>query len=593
MDEFKKTNQPGPVTENARWLHELKYRTCGEDFSESMTRIADTLTATPDDFRKLRAILLDQSFLPAGRIQSAIGTGRAGATAHNCFVSQTIEDNSESIMQSVANAFQTLRTGGGIGYNFSNLRPEGARIKSIGSVSSGPVSFMHIYDSVCKTVSAAGHRRGAQMGCIDVSHPDIWKFIHAKTGGNQETLSAFNLSVFVSDDFMRAVEDDGVFDLHFEGVAYDTIKARKLYDAIMRSTWDWAEPGLLFGDTINKRNNLWYCEKLAATNPCGEQPLPSHGACLLGSMNIVKYVRPPLSSEDSNYIDYTSLAADVGVAVRALDAVMEESNYPLEEQRLEAINKRRIGLGVTGVASALTAIAGCEVYGSPAYIKEQNKILETIRDNAYLTSIELAKEFGAFPLFDSEKYLSVAQGTFASTLPAAIQKLIRKHGIRNSHLTSIAPTGTISMCADNVSSGIEPVFSVETTRTIQTEDGPTTVQIVDYALLKWGLRAQEASAVTAEQHLLVLANAQRFVDSAVSKTCNVSPDMPWEDFKALYLKAWHLGCKGITTFNSGGKRFGMMAPTLADDSVPRKVSLRDEGATCYVDLETGQKDCGE
>lgn len=564
----------GPVTEIGEWIHGWKYRQKGESFREFSNRVAGALTETEEEFLVFRDVIGDQRFLPGGRVQSAVGSARE-VTPYNCFVMDTIEDDSESILRVHSEAFQTMRLGGGVGYDFSRLRPNGDRIKTLDSVASGPVSFMGMFDAACKTIASAGHRRGAQMGVLRVDHPDIQEFVHAKQ--NTTNLTAFNVSVGITDKFMEAVLCDDKFSLHFDGEERGTIHARALWEQIMRSTWDWAEPGVLFVDRINDSNNLRYAEQISATNPCGEQPLPPNGACLLGSFNLVKYV---VKSDDLGYrMDWAKLMADIPVVVRAMDRVIDIATYPLPAQEYEAKNKRRMGLGITGLANA-GEVQGFP-YGSPEFVQFTADVLKCIRDYAYRASIELAKEKGAFPLLDKARYLE--EGTFASTLPDYIKADIREYGIRNSHLLSIAPTGTISISADNVSSGIEPVFSTRYDRTIQTEAGARVVPVEDYSVREWGVVPKTTAQCTAQDHLAVLLEAQKYVDSACSKTCNVNPDMSWEEFKDIYIKAWRGGAKGCTTFNPGGKRFGILVDPESQQA--------GEVLACYVDPETGERSC--
>jgi len=561
----------GPQTPFAQNLHAEKYRGEGESFREYANRVAAALT-DKDQFHEFRDILLRQSFLPGGRIQSAVGSTR-DTTPYNCYVSGTIEDSltdgQGSIMSRAKQAARTMQMGGGIGYDFSTLRPRGAEIRKLGSRSSGPISFMGIFNAICQTIASAGHRRGAQMGVMRVDHPDIEEFIHAKQ--NSDSLTGFNVSIGVTDEFMLAVENDSDFDLRFGGQTYRTVRAHALWDKIMRSTWDWAEPGVLFIDRINEMNNLRYCEEIVATNPCGEQPLPPFGACLLGSFNMTKYV---VRNHDIYEFDYLGFAKDIAPVVAAMDRVIDVARYPLYEQEKEAKSKRRMGLGVTGMANAVEAVTGHK-YGSVGYIREQTKLLSILRNETYRASAFLAKERGAFPEFDSEEYL---QGEFVQTLPEDVRDLIREHGIRNSHLTSIAPTGTISLTADNVSSGIEPVFAYSVDRTVQGFDGPVNYTIEDYGYKFFGVQGKTSQDVTAQEHIDVLCNAQELVDSAVSKTCNVSPDMPWDDFKDLYMRAWKLGAKGCTTFNPGGKRMGILK------------AKTEEPSSCRI-TEDGRREC--
>lgn len=575
----------GPNLPISQEIHAEKYRGEGESFREAMGRVASALKDGEDHYREFRDILLDMRFMPAGRVQSAMGSIKS-VTPYNCFVSGTIEDSfvagSGSIMERAKEAATTMRMGGGIGYDFSTLRPRGALIKKLNSRSSGAISFMEIYDAICRCVASSGHRRGAQMGVLRVDHPDIEEFVRAKQ--NETNLRGFNISIAITDKFMEAVAAGEKFPLTFGGETYREIDAANLWETIMRSTWDWAEPGVLFIDQINRMNNLNYCETIAATNPCGEQPLPPHGACLLGSFNLVKYVKEVYShpsGEERNFrFDWQLFTQDVHPVVRAMDNVVDRATYPLYEQEKEAKSKRRMGLGVTGLANAAEALG--YRYGSPEFLRFENQVLARLARECYAVSAELAEEKGAFPLY-SEKFLESKYLEFitAGQSPALFD-LIEKNGLRNSHLTSIAPTGTISLCADNVSSGIEPVFSHGYDRTIQTFDGPRVERVDDYGVREFGVKGKTAAEVTAQEHVDALTTASQWVDSAVSKTCNVSPDMPWEDFKAIYFRAWEGGAKGCTTFNSGGKRFGVLNADVEEAEVEK---------ACYVDPETGRREC--
>ena len=567
-----------PVSEET---HASKYRSHGETFKECCNRIANELKDDDEHYHKFRDILLDMRFLPAGRVQAAMGSSKK-VTGFNCFVSGTIADSfvegEGNIMQRATEAAATMRMGGGIGYDFSTLRPSGDLIRSLESSASGPVSFMDIYNSICNTIASAGHRRGAQMAVLRIDHPDIEAFIYSKQ--NSDKLTGFNISIAVTDEFMVAVENGTDFDLKWEGRTYRTVDARNLFEKIMRSNWDYAEPGVLFIDRINEKNNLYYCETIAATNPCAEQPLPPFGACLLGSFNLAAYIKEASKHEIFNDLiqykfDWTQLRRDIPVVVRAMDNVTDRTTFPLKAQRKEAENKRRMGLGITGTANAGEVMG--YVYGSSAFVNFEGKVLRAINEGCYRASTELAKEKGPFPLFDKEKFL---RGGFVRTsLSQRTKEAIKKNGIRNSHLTSIAPTGTISLCADNISSGIEPVFSLSMKRTIIGPNGPVIESIDDYGARVFGVRGKVSSKCTADDHLSVLIEAYKWVDSAVSKTCNVSPTMPWEEFKQLYMRAWKNGCKGCSTFNPGGERVGI----LQED---------EEGIeACFINPVTGLNTC--
>ncbi len=573
-------NHIGPQTEAADRLHAMKYRGPGEDFREAMNRIAFALKDNDNHYHELRDVLLHMRFLPGGRIQSAMGAIRK-VTAYNCFVSGTIEDSyvdgPGSIMQRAHEAAATMRMGGGIGYDFSTLRPRGDAITRLQSNSTGPVSFMRIFNEICLCTSSSGHRRGAQMGVMRVDHPDIEEFIRAKQ--NREQLVGFNISVAVTDEFMEAVEANKPFDLRFNGKVYRTVDSVDLWEAIMRSTWDWAEPGVIFMDRINSQNNLWYCETIASTNPCSEQPLPPFGACLLGSFNLVKYLEKQTLVRDANFPNYSLnldlLRHDIPTIVRAMDNVVDKAIYPLPQQRAEAVTKRRMGLGVAGLANTLEAI-GC-VYGSKEFLEMEDKIQSLIKCESYKASAQLAAEKGTFPFYDQDRYLA---GKFIKTLPDDVLYSIKANGIRNSHLTSIAPTGTISMCADNVSGAIEPVFAYSMERPVNTPDGMVIETIEDYGSSSLGVSGKLAKDVTAIEHINVLATAQRHVDSACSKTVNMDgKTMSWDEFKNLYHYAWEQGCKSCATFNASGKRMALLK------------EVHDEGATCVLDGDTGRMEC--
>lgn len=820
------TKTYGPTLPISEEIHALKYRSKGETFKEAMVRVADALKDDENHYQKLKGILLDQRFLPAGRVQAAMGAPRS-VTAYNCFVSSTIEDSMEGIMKAAGEAARTMQLGGGIGYDFSTLRPRGDHIRSLDSRSSGPISFMGIFDALCKTIASAGHRRGAQMGVLRVDHPDIEEFIQAKN--NSHNLTQFNISVGITDEFMAAVKADAMFDLKFEGRVYKTIRAKALWDKILRSTWDWAEPGVLFIDTINKKNNLYYCETIAATNPClhpdtlietvegrvriadikeptlvytykpdgslgvsratsswvskknasvmkvktrngkeikltpdhkilvhdkgwvkaknvklgdrivqlcrarrgaeysgvklttennrayrmehrmiaeavygdlgdmvvhhidnntynnhidnleilteeehnrltsitthpqehqvhgvdgrfvatgvsqkritpmpehlksnmknnfsnavveiivdfevtdvydmtvegthnmignfmvvhncGEQPLPPNGACLLGSFNLAKYIY----FDGFKYLfDYNLLNMDIPQVVRAMDNVIDRTVYPLDIQKKEAFSKRRMGLGVTGLANAGEALG--YAYGSDDFIDWMQLLLSSIRDQCYRASVDLAKEKGFFPLFDATKYL---ESGFAKTLPDDIRSDIATYGIRNSHLLSVAPTGTISLTADNVSSGIEPVFSHSYNRTIQTFEGPKVETVTDYGYREFGILGKTANELSVFDHVKVLNAASYYVDSACSKTCNVGDEVTWEEFKDVYMRAYEGGASGCTTFRVSGKRYGILEASSVEDRAEEpeqeeETVYIDEGGACYFDVNTGKRTC--
>jgi len=488
-------------------------------------------------------------FLPAGRIISGAGTER-DVTLFNCFVMGAIPDDMGGIFEALREAALTMQQGGGIGYDFSTLRPKGALVKGVGADASGPLSFMDVWDAMCRTIMSAGSRRGAMMAVMRCDHPDILDFIEAKQTAGR--LRMFNLSVLVTDAFMQAVKEDARWDLVFNGTVIKTLPARDVWDRIMKATYAYAEPGVIFIDRINALNPLNYCETISATNPCGEQPLPPYGACLLGSVNLARMVADPFEATAS--LDIDELSKLVTVAIRMLDNAIDVSRFPLPQQTAEANAKRRIGLGVTGLADALI-MCGAR-YGSAQARRLTETWMAAIRRSAYLASTEIAREKGAFPLFDKDAYLG-GEGT--ATLDADVRAAIAEHGIRNALLTSVAPTGTISLLADNVSSGLEPVFSFTYRRHILMPDGTRREEEVsDYAYrLYRRLRGEkaplsdafvDAQDLSPRDHLVMQAAIQKYVDSSISKTINVPEGIAFEDFKNIYTEAYELGCKGCTTY---------------------------------------------
>ena len=549
------------MSDISRLIWDMKYRLKAADGTPMDAEPADTwarvalAAAQAEVPGKRRQWALDfahalagHRFLPAGRILAGAGTDRQ-VTLFNCFVMGTIPDTMDGIFAHLREAALTLQQGGGIGYDFSTLRPKGAPVKGVGADASGPVSFMEVWDSMCRTIMSAGARRGAMMATLACDHPDIEDFIAAKRV--QGRLSNFNLSVLASDAFMAAVKDDASWNLAFEGRVHKTLRARDLWDKIMRATYDYAEPGVIFIDRINALNNLSYCETIRATNPCGEQPLPPYGACLLGSVNLAKLVRDPFG--DDARLDLEGLARLTRSAIRLMDNAIDISRFPLPEQRNEAIAKRRIGLGVTGLADTLIF---CRTrYGSVESLALIESWLSTLSHAAYAASAEIAREKGAFPLFDRDEYLARPH---IQGLPREVRDAIAAHGIRNALVTSIAPTGTISLFAGNVSSGIEPVFAYTYKRRVLQPDGTRVEEDVeDYAYRLFRARFGEAALpdyfVNAQtlapgDHLAVQAAAQKYVDSSISKTINVPADFSFEAFKDVYLGAYALGCKGCTTY---------------------------------------------
>jgi ribonucleoside-diphosphate reductase alpha chain len=557
------TSDYGPKTAFGQQIFAEKYSFRGEDYRSMTNRVAATLSDGADHYHAVRELVGNQRFLFGGRILGGAGTSKS-VCLHNCFVSGRIEDSyvdgPGSIMQRAHEAASTMRMGGGIGYDFSTLRPRGSLIKKLDSNATGPVSFMEIFNSVGLATCSSGHRRGAQMGVLRVDHPDIFEFVQAKQTPGR--LTGFNISVGVTNEFMSAVEYDSDFPLRWGGEIYRTIKARELWELIMRAAWDWAEPGVLFLDRMNSENNLQYCETIEATNPCSEQPLPAYGACLLGSFNLAKFIRQDVLFPDSMYFDMEAFKRAIPDAVRSMDLVNDVAFYPLREQRVEALSKRRLGIGVMGLANAIEALGF--PYGSPAFLSTADEILMVLKNEAYRASALLAAEKGAFPLYKPD-YL---EASFIQRLDSDVIDLIRRNGIRNSHLISMAPTGTIAQLCDNVSGGIEPTFKAAYTRDSIFPTGTVTTVVEDYGVIAFGNKPRCADEVSAEEHVAVLTCAQAHTDSAVSKTCNVTGEMEWDAFKDIYFQAWRRGAKGCTVFNKDGKRMGVLRdlPAVPADS---------------------------
>ncbi|WP_293453435.1 adenosylcobalamin-dependent ribonucleoside-diphosphate reductase [Phenylobacterium sp.] len=497
---------------------------------------------------RFRAALEDFRFLPAGRILAGAGTARA-VTLFNCFVMGAIPDDLGAIFDHLRQAAVTMQQGGGVGMDFSSIRPAGAPVRGVGADASGPLSFMEVWDAMCRTILSAGQRRGAMMGCLRVDHPDIEAFIDAKR--DPIRFRNFNLSVLVSDAFMAALEADAEWPLTFSGETHRTVRASDLWSRLMQATYDAAEPGVIFIDRVNAQNNLGYCETILASNPCGEQMLPPYGACLLGSINLARLVRAPFAADAD--VDETQLAELTRTAVRMLDDVIDVSRFPLEAQAAEAISKRRIGLGVTGLADTLVFCGAA--YGSDQAVALTRRWLGAIKREAYRASAELAAEKGPFPLYDA----AILDRPNLLALDAETRALIARHGLRNGCLTSIAPTGTTSLLAGNVSSGIEPVFAYAYTRKVRQPDGQIREECVeDYALAVWKRLNGDApppaevfvsaQTLAPDAHVRMQAAAQAEIDSSISKTVNCPTDIGFEAFADIYRLGYRTGCKGLTTY---------------------------------------------
>ncbi len=571
------TRFAAPIAEQ---IWDMKYRLKQADgtaidlsVEDSWRRVARDLARVEQDPAmwedRFYAALEDFRFLPAGRILAGAGTGRE-VTLFNCFVMGTIPDSMAGIFEALKEAALTMQQGGGIGYDFSTIRPKGAEVKGVAADASGPLSFMDVWDAMCRTIMSAGSRRGAMMATMRCDHPDIEDFIAAKQ--DSARLRMFNLSVLVSDAFMQAMRADAAWDLQFGGKVYHTVAARDLWNRIMRATYDYAEPGVIFIDRINQQNNLHYAETIAATNPCGEQPLPPYGACLLGSVNLARLVRAPFTDEAR--LDGAALDALVRTAIRMMDNVVDASRFPLPQQTAEAQAKRRIGLGVTGLADALLML-GLR-YGAADAVAQTRDWMRAIARAAYLASSDLAREKGAFPLFDAEAFL--ASG-FMRRMDPEVRAAVAAHGIRNALLTSIAPTGTISLYAGNVSSGIEPVFAYAYTRKVLQKDGSRSEEeVVDYAVQMWrdlhGDAPLPAHFVNAQtlaplDHVAMQAAAQEWVDSSISKTINCPEDSGFEAFQDVYLAAWDQGCKGCTTYRPNPVTGAVLSVSERTEAAPQ------------------------
>lgn len=565
---------------------------------DTWRRIASALAVVEDDPAEWEQSFYDAlagfKFLPAGRIIAGAGAER-DVTLFNCFVMGTVPDTMGGIFDMLKEAALTMQQGGGIGYDFSTLRPQGAPVKGVGADASGPLSFMDVWDAMCRTIMSAGSRRGAMMATMRCDHPDIEHFVEAKR--DPARLRMFNLSVLATDPFMAAVKSDAPWKLSFGGKVFKTVRARDLWNKIMRATYDAAEPGVIFIDRINQRNPLNYVEEISATNPCGEQPLPPYGACLLGSINLATLIEKPFEADAA--LDEEALSDLVASAVRMMDNVVDTSKFPLDAQRAEAQAKRRIGLGVTGLADALLMI-GLR-YGSDAAAEATSRWLRAVNRAAYLASARLAAEKGPFPLFDRDAYLATDG---IRSLDQDVKDEIAKHGVRNALLTSIAPTGTISLLAGNVSSGIEPVFAYSYTRKVLQPDGSRTEEEVeDYAVGLWRKLKGDtplpdhfvnAQTLSPADHVRMQAAAQPHVDSSISKTINCPVDISFEDFKDVYALAYETGCKGCTTYRPNDVTGSVLSveekvEAVAEDETPNLAPVSGEVVYMSKPLERAER----
>lgn len=543
--------------------------------------------------KKFYDILEGFQFLPGGRIIAGAGT-KHQVTLFNCFVMPIKEDSLSGIFNAIKEGALTLQQGGGVGYDFSPLRPKGARIKKTDAATSGPVSFMRIWNAMCATMSSTGARRGAMMGILRCDHPDIEEFITAKSDPNE--LRHFNVSVLVTDDFIEAVRNNKTWNLvfplaqneiptsdvvyrHWSGNAVPVpcrvmkqVNARDLWQRILQSAYDYAEPGVLFEDTINHMNNLSYCEWISATNPCGEIPLPDYGACNLGALNLTQFVLNPFSERAC--FDWQRLEVTASVATRFLDNVIDLSRYPLRAQKLQALSTRRIGLGFTGLADMFVML-GIK-YGSDESLHLAGQVMKRIAETTWQTSIELAREKGVFPLLNKNDYL---KGHFVNNLSTELKSAIQQNGVRNSHHNTIAPTGTISLLANNVSNGLEPIFSSRYERTVRlTNDELKTFTVTDYALHRWQTQQNEkthppawidSQSLLPEDHLQIQRAVQPYIDNAISKTINLPEHFPIEQLSDVYMKAYEYGLKGCTIFRPNPTTGSVLAIQQSSDDADR------------------------
>lgn len=564
---FNKLSSENKEYEYFDRLHSQKYRDRHQTRENHVSKLAENLSTDADHKVRLHDILLNSRFIPAGRIQAALGAIEREVSPFNCSVSQKVGDSIKEIYGALSNSAQILRLGTGIGYNFSHIRPKGSLVTKLQTEASGPVSYMKLFHESAALIASSGHRRGAQMAILNVNHPDIETFIDSKMVAG--ALTTFNISVGVSDAFMQDVKLDQKWALQFNGKVYKTISARALWNKMIRNAYESAEPGIVFIDRMNEMNNLYYCEEIEATNPCSEQPLPPYGLCTLGSFNLMGYLDKDLAYEGYVF-DFDQFKKDIYDVVEAYDNIFDRAIYAIPEHRTDALNKRRIGLGLTGIANAIELLVGKASYGDEEFSHKLRVIASALVDDSYMASVELAKKRGPFPLFDPIKY---CDSKFIKTLPMGIQIAIEKHGIRNSHLISYAPCGTISQIAGNISSGVEPVFYHEVSREVFMKEGKEKITLKDFACREFGFKGRTLEECTVDQHLAVGAICQKYCDSAVSKTINVAPSCTYEEYEKIYMRAYELGLKGVTVFRPTELRGAVI--TKAEDSESEPVNTSE------------------
>lgn len=551
-------------------LHSQKYRDKNQSREHHVIQLAKKLSSNADHHVRLTDIISKNRFIPAGRIQAALGAEEREVSPFSCSVSQTVADNIDGIYHALHMSAKILRLGTGIGYNFSHIRPKGYLVEKLQSFASGPVSYMRLFHESAALIASAGHRRGAQMAILNVDHPDIEMFIDSKMAPGE--LTTFNISVGITDAFMDAVINDREWALKFGSTVDKIVSARELWNKIISNAYKSAEPGIVFIDRMNGMNNLYYCEHIEATNPCSEQPLPPYGLCTLGSFNLMGYVEFDKDDHDTRsgmHFNFDQFKKDIYDVVEGYDNIFDSAIYAIPEHRTDALNKRRIGLGLTGIANAIELLINKPSYGDEDFNRCLNVIASQLADNAYEASIELAKKRGPFPLFDAEKYL---ESKFVKTLPKGIQDGIKKHGIRNSHLISYAPCGTISQISGNISSGVEPVFYHEVSREVFMREGKEKITLKDFAYREFGFKGRTLEECTVDQHLAVGEICQRYCDSAVSKTINVAPSCTYEEYEKIYMRAYELGMKGVTVFRPTELRGAVITKADNEKSQPVNTS---------------------